>query len=259
MDYNQLLNQLLEGCDMRSELDRRRTYRKCMEYAEANMDAQQLDAFLRLAAERLSQQNMYREYTSDLVKSDGNEKLHIRFEESEGIQLIGNPSGLLYLSRILKNLSMTQEAGEYVYFYYGEPPLSEGSLPLAVYRENDEYFVDIEPDADAENFAAQDETAGEPAYKREVDPADVAGFFLIAQPPAEFGMQPMRVYPVEGWEEIPFDKQTVSQEIGREIDHMVVFSFHKTPNDEARIALDMDDPGVGFITKNDLKLLTGKE
>ncbi|MDD4797521.1 MAG: hypothetical protein PHO66_07120 [Eubacteriales bacterium] len=255
MDYNEKLEELLAGCDMRSELDRRRTYIRCVQYAEEMVDAPHLNDFLRVAAERLGQQRLFREVTNDLIQSDGKEKIHIRFEEAEGIQIIGNPSGLLYLSRIFKNLSLRDDPGEYVYFYYGEAPLGEGSLPLAVYRENDAYFEDIDDDDD--DYLDDDEVPSILA-ERSVDPAEVAGFFVIAQPPEEFGMQPMKVYPVEAWEDLPLNKELIAQEIGREIDRMVVFTFRKGDGQEARIALDMADPGVGFITRADMNLLNGK-
>lgn len=256
MDYKEKLEELLAECDMRSELDRRRTYMKCVQYAEEMVDSAHLNDFLRIAAERLGQQRLFREVTNDLIQSDGKEKIHIRFEEAEGIQIIGNPSGLLYLSRIFKNLSLRDEPGEYVYFYYGEAPLGEGSLPLAIYRESDEYFDDI--DAEDEEYLEDDEEPVSVTPARKVDPAEVAGFFVIAQPPEEFGMQPMKVYPVEAWEDLPLNKELIAQEIGRDIDRMVVFTFRKADGQEARIALDMADPGVGFITRADMNLLNGK-
>ncbi|MDD3243201.1 MAG: hypothetical protein PHD32_05690 [Eubacteriales bacterium] len=259
MDFKEKLDELLTGCDMRSELDRRRTYMKCVEYGESMIDADHLSEFLRQAAERLGQQRLFRENTSDLVKSDGKEKIHIRFDEGEGIQLVANQSGLLYLSRILKNLSLDKEPGEYVYFYYGEDPLTPASLPLAVYREDDAYFEDLDEDEDEYDGEEDGEDALPAQTVREVDPAEVAGFFVLAQPPVEFGIRPMKVYPVREWIDLPLDHMVLDDDIGRDIKRMVIFTFNKDDGTEAHIALDMGDPGVGFLTREDLRLLTTDE
>jgi len=257
MDFDKTLDELLAGCDMRSELDRRRTYRKCVEYAEQTVDAADLHEFLRRAAQRLGQERLFKENTSDLIKADGQEKIHIQFDDGEGIQLVANQSGLLYLSRVLKNLSLQKEPGEYVYFYYGEEPLSPASMPLAIYREDDAYFEGL--DEDGEEYEAAPSAPPALPLQRQVDPADVAGFFVLGQPPQEFHIQPMKVYPVEEWIDLPVSGAALDEMMGRKAARMVVFTFHRDDGQQAHIALDMQDPGVGFITRADLGMFFTNE
>ncbi len=249
MDFDSILDELLAGCDMRSELDRRRTFLKCVEYADLNIDADHYNDFLLHAAEKLGQSKLMREALSLAVRTTGNEKLHLRFDEAEGIQLIGNQSGLMYLSRLLKNLSQARSAGEHVTLNYGERPLIGESYPVAAYLEDDAYFSDLDmllPDGDLVEQLIP---------RRDINPNEIAGFFIIDFAPEECGLAANVVYPVAGWEKYVPGMLVWRKELRAELSRVLVLRFLAADGEESRLAVDLDDPDIGFITLSDIKRL----
>lgn len=248
MEFDAVLDSLLVGCDMRSELDRRRTFLKCVEYADANVDADEYNTFLMLAAEKLGQAKLMREAMSLAVRTTGNEKLHLRFDETEGVQLIGNQAGLMYLSRVLKNLSQAKSAGEHITLGYGEKPLTGESYPLAAYVEDDSYFNDI-----SELLPADGGMMEQQFDLRDVNPNEIAAFYIIDYAPEECGLSANTVYPVAGWEKYVPGMLVWRKELRPEMDRVVILRFVAADGTEARLAVDMDDPDIGFVTFGDIK------
>jgi hypothetical protein len=248
MDFDALLDTLISDCDMRSELDRRRTFLKCVEYADANVDADQYNAFLMRAAERLGQAKLMREAMSLAVRTTGDEKLHLRFDENEGVQLIGNQSGLMYLSRVLKNLSQARSAGEHITLGYGEKPLVGESYPMAAYVENDSYFADI-----ADLLPPDGTEAEQEPDRKEVNPNDIAAFYIVDYAPEECGLAANAVYPVSGWEKYVPGMLVWRKELRQDMSRVLVLKFVAEDGSEGRLAVDLDDPDLGFITFTDIK------
>jgi hypothetical protein len=249
MDFDNILDGLIAGCDMRSELDRRRTFLKCVEYADQNIDADHYNDFLMEAAEKLGQAKLMREALSLAVRTTGNEKLHLRFDEAEGIQIIGNQPGLMYLSRLLKNLSQAQSAGEHITLNYGERPLIGESYPVAAYMEDDEYFSDLDtliPDSDI---------AEQLIPRREINSNEIAGFFIIDFAPEECGLEANVIYAVSGWEKYTPGMLVWRKELRGELERVIVLRFVAGDGSENRLAVDLDDPDIGFITLTDIKRL----
>jgi hypothetical protein len=248
MDFDALLDSLISDCDMRSELDRRRTFLKCVEYADTNVDADQYNSFLMRAAERLGQAKLMREAMSLAVRTTGDEKLHLRFDENEGVQIIGNQSGLLYLSRVLKNLSQARSAGEHITLGYGEKPLIGESYPLAAYVEDDSYFTDIA------ELIPPDGSAIEPELnKKEINPNDIAAFYIIDYAPEECGLLANTLYPVAGWEKYVPGMLVWRKELRLDMSRVLVLRYIASDGEEGRLAVDIDDPDIGFITFTDIK------
>ncbi len=247
MDFESLLDNLTADCDMRSELDRRRTFLKCVEYADANIDADSYNAFLMQAAERLGQAKLMREAMSLAVRTTGDEKLHLRFDETEGVQIIGNQSGLMYLSRLLKNLSQARSPGEHITLGYGIRPLTGESYPMAAYVEDDSYFEDIE------ELLPADETLEQTLGRKEVNPNEIAAFFIIDYVPEECGLKANMIYPVAGWEKYVPGMLVWRKELRQDMSRVVILRFIAEDGTEGRLAVDIDDPDIGFITFNDIK------
>jgi hypothetical protein len=248
MDFDTLLESLTADCDMRSELDRRRTFLKCVEYADMNVDADHYNEFLMLAAEKLGQAKLMREAMSLAVRTTGNEKLHLRFDEAEGVQLIGNQPGLMYLSRVLKNLSQARSAGEHITLGYGEKPLTGESYPLAAYVEDDSYFADI-----SELLPPDSGIMEQALDKKEVNPNEIAAFYIIDYAPEECGLEANTVYPVAGWEKYVPGMLVWRKELRADMSRVLVLRFIAADGEEGRLAVDIDDPDLGFITFTDIK------
>lgn len=247
MEFDTLLDSLTSDCDLRSELDRRRTFLKCVEYADANIDADNYNAFLMSAAERLGQAKLMREAMSLAVRTTGNEKLHLRFDETEGVQIIGNQSGLMYLSRLLKNLSQARSAGEHITLGYGVKPLIGESYPVAAYVEDDSYFTDIE------ELLPTEEGVEQALNRKEVNPNEIAAFYIIDYVPEECGLKANAIYPVAGWEKYVPGMLVWRKELRQDMSRVVVLRFIAEDGTEGRLAIDIDDPDLGYITFNDIK------
>jgi hypothetical protein len=248
MDFDAMIDTLITDCDMRSELDRRRTFLKCVEYADTNVDADQYNAFLMRAAERLGQAKLMREAISLAVRTTGDEKLHLRFDENEGVQIIGNQSGLMYLSRVLKNLSQARIAGEHITLAYGEKPLMGESYPMAAYVEDDSYFADI-----ANLLPVDVDSAEQEPERKEVNPNDIAAFYIVEYAPEECGLSANTVYPVAGWEKYVPGMLVWRKELRLDMSRVLVLRYLAVDGTEGRLAVDIDDPDLGFITFTDIK------
>jgi hypothetical protein len=249
MDFDSILSDLMADCDMRSELDRRRTFLKCVEYADQNVDADHYNDFLMHAAEKLGQARLMREALSLAVRTTGNEKLHLRFDEAEGIQIIGNQSGLMYLSRLLKNLSQARSAGEHITLNYGERPLMGESYPVAAYMEDDAYFSDLDMQP------AEGEIEEQAMPRRDTNPNEIAGFFIIDFAPEECGLAANVIYAVSGWEKYVSGMLVWRKELRPDMSRVIVLRFVASDGGEGRLAVDIDDPDIGFVTLTDIKRL----
>ncbi len=247
MEFDGLLDSLTADCDMRSELDRRRTFLKCVEYADSNIDADSYNAFLMQAAERLGQARLMREAMSLAVRTTGDEKLHLRFDETEGVQIIGNQSGLMYLSRLLKNLSQARSPGEHITLGYGIRPLTGESYPMAAYVEDDSYFSDID------DLLPSEESLEQSLARKEVNPNEITAFFIIDYVPEECGLKANTIYPVAGWEKYVPGMLVWRKELRQDMSRVVILRFIAEDGTEGRLAVDIDDPDIGFITFNDIK------
>lgn len=247
MDFNSILDMLLSDCDMRSELDRRRTFLKCVEYADTNVDADHYNAFLMQAAERLGQAKLMREAMSLAVRTTGNEKLHLRFDETEGVQLIGNQAGLMYLSRVLKNLSQARSAGEHITLGYGEKPLVGESYPLAAYVEDDSYFSDI-----SDLLPADEGIVEQSMERKDINPGDIVAFYIVDYAPEECGLQANVIYPVAGVEKFVPGMLVWRKELRQDMSRVVILRY-AAESGEGRLAVDIDDPDIGFVTLSDIQ------
>ena len=247
MDFDALLDTLTADCDMRSELDRRRTFLKCVEYADTNVDADSYNAFLMQAAERLGQAKLMREAMSLAVRTTGDEKLHLRFDETEGVQIIGNQSGLMYLSRLLKNLSQARSAGEHITLGYGIRPLMGESYPMAVYVEDDSYFNDIE------ELLPPEESIEQSLSRKEINPNEIAAFYIIDYVPEECGLTANVIYPAAGWEKYTPGMLVWRKELRQDLSRVVILRFVAGDGGEGRLAVDIDDPDIGYIKFSDIK------
>lgn len=253
MDLDCKLDELLAGVDMASELDRRRAYIRVIEYADDQVALEDYNLFLAKAADRLGQNRLMRDVLSMKLKADGKERIVIRFDEMEGCQIIANPSGCLYLSRAFRALSQAKLPGEHLHFFYGEPPLFAESYPAVLYNEDDAYLDSLVEDGGEATYEW-------PITPRNLDPEEIVGFFITEYIPENLMCTVNRIYPVLGWQWLKAGQDVWKKDIREDWSRMVVFTFRRDDGQQERVALDLDDEYVGFVTRDDLmQLLVRKE
>lgn len=252
MDFRKILDNLLSEVDMRSEIARRKAYIRCIEYADQYVDFDHYNLFLAEAADRLGQARLMRDLLSTKLRPSDRERIHVRFDESEGCQIIANAEGALYLARAFRALSTAKLIGDHIHFFYGEPPLIGDSYPMVLYLEDDAYFDNTDEEGGVGS-------PGEwPIQKRDIDPADIAGFFVGDYMPEQLFMSVNKVYPLLSWEWLMPGRQVWKKEIRDNSDRMIVLTFQRDDGETQEIAVDLDDDIIGFVTFKDLKKMLWK-
>ncbi len=250
MDLDMLLDKLLDHVDVDSELARRRAFLSMVEYADLNLTLQDYALFLTKAAVRLGQQRLLAEMVTPRLKTNGQEKVHIRYDEEEGCQIIANPEGCLYLARAFRALALAPSPGAHLSLDYDLPPMVGETYPAMLYMEDDEYFA-----RELENMPAE---AGL-WQVRDIRPEDIAAFFITEEYPSYLGCTRNRVYPVLDWAWLQQQRSVYRKQIRDDEGRMVVFTFRRDDGQQIEMALDLDDEEVGFITRQDIAAMEKKE
>lgn len=263
--YINILDDLLAGADMHDEVSRKMAYNACLAYAEQNLaGTPEVNVFMALAAERLGQARIHFSIIKGMVPLLEEARLHLRFVEEGGPVLTGNTDGLRYLSNLcaaLADMPLSEGPEEHAHLYAGEPPMFGTSYELTVYHSADTWFdrhAARLDDAEGEEVT-EDAVAPPP---REIAPEQIAAieFFedeKIPLPPPLYlrydklyRVLSCRVYSPE--EEV-WTKPPSSGGEGR----MHVFRFRDDAQEIFEIALDLDDAGIHYFTKNDLEQVWG--
>jgi hypothetical protein len=250
MDYDKIIKELISKFDFDSEIDRKKAYQKCIEYADQNLDYTfHYNPFVEKAAETLGQETMRKDISRRMVEESGDEKLHLIYSKKSGPELTGNASGLSYLSEVIKKLSEATMNGEHAHFYYGEPPLYGNSFPLTIYLEGDDWFRKIEQDDKKKQKNSKTE------YKhRDIDTDKIAAFLISDKVPPDMLVTPNKVYKVYSYEKYE-DKDVWLKKIREKTDRIFIFQFRNDDNEIEEIGLDLDDEKVLFLTKENLTQL----
>lgn len=250
MNLEELLKQLMSAVDTESELDRRKAFESALEFADLHLDYPEYIAFLSMAAEALGQQKLLASIVSVRLKANGREKIHIRYDDEEGCQIIANREGCLYLTRAFRVLALSSQPGARLQLDYDLPPMVGETYPAALYMEDDAYF--------AENIEDRiDDSDLWPV--RDIAPENIAAFFLTLDGWRSMGVTRNRVYPVTGWKWYQGQHMVYFKDIRDDISRMVVLTFNRDDGQSVEIAMDLDDDEIGFITKQELSGLTAGE
>jgi len=244
MDINELLDQLLEQVNLESELDRRRAFLRLVEYADLNLDFPAYAIFLTTAAVRLKQEKLLAELSAPRLRPNGKEKIHIRYDEEEGFQVIANPEGCLYLTRAFRLLSLAPGPGAHLHLEYDLPPVVGESYPAVLYMEDNDYF-----EREVENPAA----AGSLLPIREVLPADIVGFYMSDDYPPCIGCSRNRVYRVLNWRWMRGQAVANIKQLRDDTSRMVILTFCRDDGQKMEAAFDLDDEEIGFVTRQDIE------
>jgi hypothetical protein len=223
--------------------------RSVEEYADLNLELPEYAELLSKAAVALDQQRLLMEIISPRLKATGKEKVHIRFDEEEGCQIIANPQGCLYLTRAFRALSMSPAPGAHLHLDYGVAPMVGETYPAVLYMEDDDYFIQ---ELEIENVEPQ------PLPMKTVDPSQIKGFFVTEDYPEHLKCTRNKIYTVLDWEWMGDNRLVYRKEIRDDFSRMVTFTFKRDDGETMQIGLDLDDEDVGFITQDDIKTMLWK-
>lgn len=247
MEYKNLIDDLITGYDLSSEIDRRRAYLKCIEYANEKFDfSPDYNPFIAAAAKVLGQKPLVVDFLKKTVEETGEEKLYLTFIEDSGPELTGNKAGFIYLSKLFYQLSQAKAGGEHIHLSYGEPPLAGESFPINIYFENDEWFEkNAMADEDGDNNGPE---AGD------INTAEIVAFLLIDDVPPPLLMSRAKIYRVLAMEKYK-EQKVWNKSIRQERERMMVFTFKRDDGEQQELALDLDDDTVIFLTQAELEQL----
>ncbi len=263
--YTSIIDGLLVGTDMNDEVSRRMAYNACVAYAQDHFGGDPgINRFVAQAAERLGQTRIHFGVIKGMVPTPDDARLHLRYAEEGGPVLTGSADGLRYLSEIcaaLADAPLSDGPGpdEHVHLYAGEPPMFGDSYGLTLYHSANDWFD--RHALPAENAEAADSVQPPP---REIAPAQIAAieFFedeKIPLPPPLY-LRYDKLYRVLGVrpyvpDEEVWAKPASSGDEGR----MHVFRFRDDAQEIFEIALDLDDLGIHYFTRNDLAQVWGAD
>ena len=251
MDYQSIIEKLISGFDINSELGRKSAYNNCLEYAKKNLQAPKVfNSFVAQAAKMLDLPPVRKDVAAESTTSSGDEKLHLTFSQQTGPVLTGNRSGLSHLSRLLDNLAGSEQTGEHTHLYHDGFPMFGKTFPLTIYLENDFWFLKY-----ANETTIGRGTPAEKRIKRNIDPDAIVAFAIFDDVPPDFPIIRGNIYKVSSCTKYQNQKIWVKG-ISDKSDRLFVFTFRDDNDIDKQLGLDMDDPTILFLTKNDVKKLT---
>jgi len=249
MNYRKIIDELVSGFDLSSDVERKRAYNRCHEYAGENLsDSGTCNVFLAEAAEMLGQMKIHMDIIESKAAPSGAEKIHLLYNSTYGCELTGNRSGLLYLSRVMRLLSETPMAGEHIHLREDDPCLEDGSQNLTIYYEPEDWF---------DEYAVKD-YEDDPSYsppERKVAPGAIVVLCSTVEFPPSIYMSRDKVYRVAGCEEYEGQEKMACKRIREGIERMFTFSLIDDRGEEIQIGFDLDDYDIVFFTLGDLEQL----
>lgn len=265
LNYSQILDELLAGTDMDDEVSRKMAYNACLACAEELLtENPTVNVFVALAAERLGQVHVYFDVIKNTVPMPGNARLRLRYkEDAPDPELTGNTEGLRYLSDLCAALAsvppLTRTGSEdHLHLDAGEPPMVGNSYGLTIYHSADAWF-DRFANPPEDGKETEMEAAPPP---REVAPEQVAAIEFYHEEdlviPPEFYLRYDKLYRVLNCR--PYllgDEVPLKPSAGGGEGRMHVFTFRDDAQEIFEIALDLDDAGIHYFTKNDLEQVWG--
>jgi len=250
MDYKSVIENLISGFDIKSELGRKKAYTKCIDYAKENFKAsKEFNSFVAEAAKMLDQMPYRRDVAAEIVSSYGDEKLHLSYSKETGPVLTGNKSGLSYLSKLIENLSVSDEPGNHTHFYHGEFPMYGKTFSLTIYLEDDSWFI-----KHANKTPETEQAAPIKRKQRDLNPNTIIAFVIFDNLPPTLPVIKGNIYKVKSCVKYK-DQKVWVKGISDESDRIYVFEFNDDNGVASQFALDIDDPNVLFLTENDIRKL----
>ncbi len=159
MDYSHIIDDLIVGCDLGTEIGRTVAYSKCMKYADENIEQRRaFNDFMQVVAKKLDVLPVRLDSFLDTVGDPPESaRICVRLVKENLAELTGNADGLRYLAGLMLELARDGVEHDHAHLYADELPMC-GTVYLTVYHEPDAWF---------ERLTEQDE-------KEEKGPASVA-------------------------------------------------------------------------------------
>ncbi len=250
MDYEKLIEKLISGMDVNSGSGRKKAYNKCIDYAEKNFKSpMDYNSFVAQAAKILDQVPCRKDTAAVSTPSTGNEKLHLTYSQQTGPVLTGSKSGLLYLSKLLANLAASEEENDHTHLYHDEFPMYGKTFPLTIYLEDDSWFL-----KHANESSGTEQTPEVEHPYRQLDPNSIAAFAVLDEVPPTMPIIKGNIYKVQSCKKYKNEDVWIKG-ISEESERLFLFTFENDENVLSQIALDIDDPAIFFLTKDDVEKL----
>jgi hypothetical protein len=250
MDYKSVIENLISGFDIKSELGSKKAYTKCIDYANENFKApKDFNSFIAEAAKMLDQMPYKKDVVAETVPTSGDEKLHLSYSKEVGPVLTGNKSGLSYLAGLVGKLAVLEDAGEHTHLRYGEFPMYGKTFSLTIYLEDDSWFI-----KHANKTPDTEKAVPIKRKQRDLNPNTVIAFAIFDYAPPTLPVIKGNIYKVKSCVKYK-DQKVWVKGISDESDRLYVFEFDDDSGVSNQFALDLDDPTVLFLTKNDIRKL----
>lgn len=244
--WDKVIQELTHGLDLERQEGREKAYENCVSYAEKHMSKDPMcNLFLAHAASRLGTVRVMRDVIREIVPCPESAQIHIAYDYNEGPIITGNPEGLRYLSELLEILAGAPMVGEHFHLYWDQPPLSGETYGLVAYVEDDTWFEEQAP----EYYSSQEEPCH---LRRELAAQQVIALQFYAPLCSSLEVRPGKVYLVSGVEKRSGD-DVWTKLIRDEESRLWIFSIRDDGGSELKVALDLDDPEINFLTRDDLE------
>jgi hypothetical protein len=247
MNYEKELNSIIKKYDLDSDEQRKQAYAECVKYADAHYASTfEINPFLKEAAEILKQEHIVKDAIYSMTPFDNAEKVNLEYSKSNGPTMTANRSGLIYLSKLLLNLSKANMTGEHVHLRCDKRPMSGKTFPLTISFEDDAWFS---KHVDSENDDNQKEE--QLIVQRDMDPFFIVGVVFTRPGPPTFQIRPLIFYKVIHIEKYT-DQKVWKKKLRETNSRLYIFTFLDDSNVTVRYALDLDDKEIFFLSQKDL-------
>ncbi len=246
MNYGEKLNSIIKKYDLESDVQRKQAYIECVRYADSHYaNTFDINPFLKEAAEILKQEYIVKDAIYCMTPFDKTERVMLEYTKSNGPTMTANKSGLIYLSKLLLNLSKAKMMGEHVHLWCNKYPMTGKTFPLTIYIEDDAWFPKHDDSVDADQKP-------EPEIEhRDIDPFSIVGVVFTRPGPPTIQLGPLKFYKIRQTEKYTHQK-VWKKKIRDTASRLYVFTFLDDSNVSVRFALDLDDKEIFFLTQKDL-------
>jgi hypothetical protein len=248
MNYWEKLNSIIRKYDLASDVQRQQAYFECITYADTHYaNTFDINPFLKEAAEILKQEYVVKDAIYGMTPFDKTERVVLKYKKLHGPTITANKSGLIYLSKLLLNLSNAKIMGEHVHLWCDKHPMAGDTFPLTIYIEDDTWFSKHDDSEDA------DQKPEPKIEQRDIDPFSIVGVVFTKSGPPTIQLVPLKFYKIQQIEK--YTDQKVWKKKVRDIDNnrLYVFTFLDDSNVSVRYAMDLDDKEIFFLSQKDLE------
>jgi hypothetical protein len=246
MNYEKKLNSIIRKFDLESDVQRKQAYIECVKYADTHYaNTFDINPFLKEAAEILKQEYIVKDAIYCMTPFDKTERVMLEYTKSNGPTMTANKSGLVYLSKLLLNLSKAKMTGEHVHLWGDKYPMVGKTFPLTIYIGDDSWFSKHDDSDEA------DQKPEPEMEQRDIDPFSIVGVVFTRPGPPTIQLEPLKFYKIRQTEKYT-DQKVWKKKIRNSDNRLYVFTFLDDSNVSVRFALDLDDKEVFFLSQKDL-------